>query len=91
MVNQSFIGFSLSVGVTLFLPPQPVLVENRGVWLGHNGITGKLLTGATAGDPLLQNAVTGVAVASCMFFHTTLTAALYVGRARATVKSALAQ
>ena len=91
MVNQSFIGFSLSVGVTLFLPPQPVLVENRGVWLGHNGITGKLLTGTTAGDALLHNAVAGVAVANIMFFNTALTAALYVGWARAAVKAALGQ
>ena len=89
MVNQSFLGFSLSVGVTLFRPPQPVLVENRGVWLGHNGITWKLLTGATAGDPLLQNAVTGVAIANIMFFHAALTAVFHIGRARATIKTAL--
>ena len=91
MVNQSFIGFSLSVGITLFLPPQPVLVENRGVWLGHNGITGKLLTGATAGDTLLQNAVTGVAVPFGMFVHTAFTAAFYVGGTTAAVKAAFAQ
>ena len=91
MVNQSFIGFSLSVGVTLFLPPQPVLVENRGVWLGHNGITRELLTSTTAGNALPQNAVTSVAVASCVFFHTALTAAFYVGGASSTVKAAVAQ
>ena len=51
----------LSVRIALFLPPQPVLVQNGGVWLGHNGVTRKLLTRATAGDTLLQNAVAGVA------------------------------
>ena len=91
MANQSFIGFSLSVGVTLFLPPQPVLVKNCGVWLGHNGITRELLTSTTAGNALPQNAITGVAVASCMFFHTALAAALYVGWARAAVKATLAK
>lgn len=91
MVNQSFIGFSLSVGVTLFLPPQPVLVKNSGMRLVHYGIAWKPLTGTTAGNTLLQNVVAGVAVANIMFFHTALTAALYVGWARATVKSAVAQ
>ena len=59
--------------------------------LGHNGIAWELLTGATAGDTLLQNAVAGVAVANIMFIHTALAAAFHIGRARATVKSAFAQ
>ena len=61
------------------------------VWLGHNGVTRKLLTRATAGDTLLQNAVTGVAVPFRMLVHTTLTAAFYVGRTTAAVKAAFAQ
>ena len=57
--------------------------------LGHNSIAGKLLTGTTAGDALPQNAVTGVAVANIMFFHTALTAAFHIGRAATAVKAAL--
>ena len=91
MVNQSFICFSLSVGIAFFLPPQPILVQNRGVRLGHDRVTRKLLTRATAGDTLLQNAVTGVAVAFEMFVHTAFTAAFYVSRTAATVKAAFAQ
>ena len=91
MVNQSFIGFSLSVGVTLFLPPQPILVQNGGVRLGHDRVARKLLTRATAGDTLLQNAVTGIAVPFCMFVHTAFTTAFYVGRTAAAVKTAFAQ
>ena len=59
--------------------------------LGHNSIAGKLLTGATAGDALLHNAVAGVAIANIMFFHTALTAAFHIGRERATLKTALAE
>lgn len=91
MVNQSFIRFSLSVGIALFLPPQPILVQDSGVRLRHDGIARKLLTHATAGDVLLQNAVTGVAVPFRMLVHTTLTAAFYVGGAATTVKAAFAQ
>ena len=51
----------LSVGIALFLPTQPILIQNSSVRLGHDRVTRKLLTRATAGDTLLQNAVTGVA------------------------------
>ena len=91
MVNQSFICFSLSVGIALFLPPQPILAQNSGVWLRHDGIARKLLTRATAGDALLQNAVAGVAVPFGMFVHTAFTAALYVSGTTTTVKAAFAQ
>ena len=91
MVNQSFISFSLSVGAALFLPSQPILVQNSGVWLGHDRVARKLLTRATAGDTLLQNAVTGVTVSFRMFVHTAFTTALYVGRTTAAVKAAFAQ
>ena len=91
MANQSFIRFSLSVGITLFLPPQPILVQNGGVWLGHDRVARKLLTRATAGDTLLQNAVTGVAVPFRMLVHTTLTTSFYVGGTATTVKAAFAQ
>ena len=86
-----FIGFSLSVAVALFLPPQPILVQNRGVRLGHDRVARKLLTRATAGDTLLQNTVAGVAVPFGMFVHTALTAAFYVSRTAAAVKAAFAQ
>ena len=91
MVNQSFISFSLSVGIALFLPPQPILVQNGGVGLRHNGLTRKLLTGTAAGEALLQNAVTGIAVSFGVFVHTAFTTAVYVGRTTAAVKAALAQ
>ena len=51
----------LLLGIALFLPVQPILVQDSGVRLRHDGIARKLLTRATAGDTLLQNAVTGVA------------------------------
>ena len=61
------------------------------MWLGHDRVARKLRTRATAGDTLLQNAVTGVAVPFRMLVHTALTAALYVGRTTAAVKAAFAQ
>ena len=76
---------------TLFLPPQPILVQNGGVRLGHDRVARELLTRATAGDTLLQNAVAGVAVPFGMFVHTAFTTALYVGRTTAAVKAAFAQ
>ena len=91
MVNQSFISFSLSVGAALFLPSQPILVQDSGVWLRHDGIARKLLTRTTAGDTLLQNAVAGVAIPFGMFVHTAFTAAFYVGGTTTTVKAAFAQ
>ena len=91
MVNQSFICISLSVGITLFLPLQPILVQNGGMRLSHDRVARKLLTRATAGDTLLQNAVTGIAVPFRMLVHTTLTAAFYVGGTATTVKAAFAQ
>lgn len=81
----------LSVGIALFLPPQPVLVQNSGVRLGHDRVAWKLLTRATAGYTLLQNAVAGVAVPFGMFVHTAFTAAFYVSGTAATVKAAFAQ
>ena len=81
----------LLLGIALFLPVQLILVQNGGVRLGHNRVARKLLTGATAGDTLLQNAVAGVAVAFGMFVHTAFTAAFYVGRTTAAVKAAFAQ
>jgi len=83
--------FSLSVSVALFLPTQPILVQNGGMWLGHDRVARKLLTRATAGDTLLQSAVAGVAVAFGMFVHTAFTAAFYVGGTTTTVKAAFAQ
>ena len=91
MVNQSFIRFSLSVGIALFLPPQPILVQDGGVRLGHDRVARKLRTRATAGDTLLQNAVAGVAVPFGMLVHTAFTTAFYVGRTTAAVKPAFAQ
>ena len=91
IVNQSFIDFSLTVGIALFLPPQPILIQNGGMRFGHDGVARKLLTRATAGDTLLQNAVTGVAVPFGMFVHTAFTAAFYAGRTTAAVKAAFAQ
>ena len=61
------------------------------MWLHHDGIARKLLTRATAGDTLLQNAVAGVAVPFRMFVHTAFTAAFYVGGTTAAVKAAFAQ
>ena len=61
------------------------------MWLGHDRVARKLLTHATAGDALLQNAVTGVAVPFRVFVHTALTTAFYVGRTTAAVKAAFAQ
>lgn len=81
----------LSVGIALFLPPQPILVQDGGVRLGHDRVARKLRTRATAGDTLLQNAVAGVAVPFGMFVHTAFTTAFYVGRTAATVKAAFAQ
>ena len=83
--------FSLSVGVALFLPTQPFLIQNSSVRLGHDRVARKLRTRATAGDTLLQNAVTDVAVAFEMFVHTAFTAAFYVCRTATTVKAAFAQ
>ena len=83
--------FSLSVGVALFLPTQPFLIQNSSVRLGHDGVARKLRTRATAGDTLLQNAVTGVAVPLRMLVHTAFTAAFYVGGTTTTVKAAFAQ
>lgn len=54
-------------------------------------VAGKLFAGAAAGDALLQNAVTGVAVPFCMFVRTAFAAALSVGGAAAAVKAAFAQ
>ena len=88
---QSFICFSLSVGIACFLPPQPILIQNGGMRFGHDGVARKLRTGTTAGDILLQNAVTGVAVPLGMFIHTAFTAAFYVSRATTAVKAAFAQ
>ena len=76
---------------TLFLPPQPILVQNGGVRLGHDRVARKLLTRATAGDTSLQNAVASVAVPFGMFVHTAFTAAFYVGGTTTTVKAAFAQ
>ena len=61
------------------------------MWLGHDRVARKLLTRATAGDTLLQNAVAGVAVPFRMFAHTAFTAAFYIGRTVATIKAAFAQ
>ena len=61
------------------------------MWFGHDRIARKLLTRATADDTLLQNAVAGVAVPFGMFVHTAFTAAFYVGRTAAAVKTAFAQ
>lgn len=68
-----------------------MLIQNGGVRLGHYRVAWKLLTRATAGDTLLQNAVAGVAVPFRMFAHTAITAAFYVGGTTATVKAAFAQ
>ena len=81
----------LLLGIALFLPPQPILVLNRGVRLGHDRVARKLRTRATAGDTLLQNAVASVAVPLRMLVHTAFTAAFYVSRTAATVKAAFAQ
>ena len=55
--------------------------------LGHDRVARKLLTGATAGNALLQNAVAGIAVPFGMFVHTAFTAALYVSGTTTTVKA----
>ena len=81
----------LLLGIALFLPVQPILVQDSGVRLGHDRVARKLLTRATAGDILLQNAVTGVAIPFGMFAHTAFTAAFYVGRTVATIKAAFAK
>lgn len=81
----------LLLSIALFLPVQPILVQDSGVRLRYDGIARKLLTRATAGDTLLQNAVAGVAVPFRMLIHTALTAAFYVGRTAAAVKTAFAQ
>ena len=90
-VFSLFIAMQLLLGIALFLPVQPILFQDSGVRLRHDGIARKLLTRATAGDVLLQNAVTGVAVPFRMLVHTTLTAAFYVGGTATTVKAALSQ
>ena len=64
---------------------------NSSVWHGHDRVARKLLTRATAGDTLLQNAVAGVAVPFGMYVHTAFTAAFYVGGTTTTVKAAFAQ
>ena len=58
-VFSLFIAMQLLLGIALFLPVQPILVQDSGVRLRHDGIARKSLTRATAGDTLLQNAVTG--------------------------------
>ena len=59
--------------------------------LSHDGVARKLLTCATADDTLPQNAVAGVAVPFRMLVHTALTAAFYVCRTAAAVKTTFAQ
>ena len=59
--------------------------------LGHDRVARKLLTGATAGNALLQNAVAGAAVPFYVFVHTAFASTFYVGRTTAAIKAAFAQ
>ena len=81
----------LLLGIALLLPVQPILVQDSGMRLGHDRVAWKVCTRATAGDTLLQNAVTGVAVPFRMLIHTAFTAVFYVGWTSAAVKAAFAQ